>query len=274
MLALGELHRREWPTYLCSSPTFFSLMLSAPGDISEYLSCLKLIVYGGATTPRSVLEQIAPYGARLVSVYGSTETCGIITRTDDNADLDALSFTVGKALPGAQLRIAAPDGSVCAQGETGEIQVKAPSVTSGYFQNPEATAEAFTPDGFFRTGDLARVREDGNIVIVGRLKEMFKSGGYNVYPVEIEQAICEHPGVDLAAVVPIAHPLYQEVGFAFVQPKPGGRVTVEELRYFLQKRIANYKIPKHFSIEAELPKLQTLKIDKGLLKSRAAATRT
>jgi acyl-CoA synthetase (AMP-forming)/AMP-acid ligase II len=271
MLALMELSRREQPTYLVSSPTAFSLILSAPGDIADYLGCVRLIVFGGATTPRSILEQIAPFGARLVSVYGSTETCGIITRTDETGDLEVLAVTIGKALPGAQLRIAAPDGSVCAQGESGEIQVKAPYVMSGYFRNSQATAEAFTADGFLRTGDLAQIREDGNLVLVGRLKEMFKSGGYNIYPVEIEQAICEHPAVALAAVVAVGHPIFQEVGFAFVQPKPGGAVTVEELRDFLRKRIANYKIPKHFSIEAELPALPTFKVDKMALKTRAAA---
>jgi acyl-CoA synthetase (AMP-forming)/AMP-acid ligase II len=271
MVALGLLSQRERPTYLVASPTSFSMTLSGGGDVAEYFSCLRLIVFGGAATPLSTLEQIAPFGPRLVSVYGSTETCGIATTTDKTNELEVLAVTVGKAVRGLELRVATPDGAICAQGEPGEIQVKGPTVTTGYFRNPQATAEAFTPDGFFRTGDLGLVREDGNLVIVGRLKEMFKSGGYNVYPVEIEQAICEHPAVAMAAVVPISHPIFQEVGFAFVQPKPGGKVTEEELRDFLRKRIANYKIPKHFSVEADLPTLPTFKIDKMTLKARAAA---
>jgi acyl-CoA synthetase (AMP-forming)/AMP-acid ligase II len=271
MVALGQLSLRERPTYLVASPTSFSMTLSGGGDVAEYFTCLRLIVFGGATTPRSILEQIAPFGPRLVSVYGLTESCGISTRTDDNADLEALSVTVGRALPGLHLRVAHPDGSVCAVGESGEIQMKGPYVMSGYFRKPQATADAFTADGFLHTGDLAQMRADGNLVVVGRLKEMFKSGGYNIYPIEIEQAICEHPAVAQAAVVPISHPVFQEVGFAFVQPKPGGTVTAEELRDFLHTRIANYKIPKHFSIEAELPTLPTLKVDKMTLKTRAAA---
>jgi acyl-CoA synthetase (AMP-forming)/AMP-acid ligase II len=271
LVALGLLSQRERPTYLVASPTSFSMTLSGGGDVAEYFSCLRLIVFGGATTPLSTLEQIAPFGPRLVSVYGSTETCGIATCTHETDELEVLAATVGKAVRGMELRVASPDGAICAQGESGEIQVKGPTVTSGYFRNPQATAEAFTPDGFYRTGDLGLVREDGNLVIVGRLKEMFKSGGYNIYPVEIEQAICEHPAVAQAAVVPISHPLYQEVGFAFVQPRPGASVTPAELRDFLHKRIANYKIPKHFSIEAELPILATLKVDKLTLKARAAS---
>jgi acyl-CoA synthetase (AMP-forming)/AMP-acid ligase II len=107
-------------------------------------------------------------------------------------------------------------------------------------------------------------------VFIGRLKEMFKSGGYNVYPVEVEQAICEHPAVALAAVVPMEHPTFQEVGMAFVEPRPGASVTGDELRDFLKARIANYKVPKAFEIQAELPKLPNSKIDKMSLRALAA----
>jgi acyl-CoA synthetase (AMP-forming)/AMP-acid ligase II len=268
LVALGELNLREKPTYMVSSPTYFSMMLASPQDAVESLRSVKLVAYGGATTPRSVLEKLVSSGSRFVSVYGQTESCGIITKTDETGDLDVLAMTVGKPIPGAELRIAAPDDSICAQGETGEIQIRAPYIMSGYFQNPRATAETFTADGFLRTGDLGLIREDGNAVIVGRLREMFKSGGYNIYPVEIEQAICEHPAVALAAVVPVEHPTYQEVGYAFVQPEPEASITADELRDFLRQRIANYKIPKYFSIETELPKLPNYKIDKVTLRSR------
>jgi acyl-CoA synthetase (AMP-forming)/AMP-acid ligase II len=273
LVALGELNVKEKPTFMISSPTYFSMLLASPQDAVESLRTVKLVVYGGATTPRSVLEKLVPSGSRFVSIYGQTESCGIITKTD-SGDLDVLAVTIGKAIPGAELRIAAPDDSIRAPGETGEIQLRAPYIMSGYFQNPQATAEAFTADGFLRTGDLGLIREDGNAVIVGRLKEMFKSGGYNIYPVEIEQAICEHPAVALAAVVPVEHPTYQEVGYAFVQPELGASITADEVRDFLRQRIANYKVPKHFSIEVELPKLPNYKIDKVALKSRVAGSKS
>ncbi len=270
--ALAELSRRERPTFMVASPTYFAMMLANPTDVMDTLRTLKLIIFGGAATPRSVLEKIAPCGARLVSIYGQTESCGISTRTDETDDLDVLSITIGKAIPGAEVRVATSDGTVCARGESGEIQIKGPYVMSGYFQNEQATADAFTADGFLRTGDLGLVREDGNLVISGRLKEMFKSGGYNIYPAEIEQAICEHPAVAMAAVVAVPHPTYQEVGFAFVEPEPGPTVNIDELRDFLRQRIANYKVPKYFSIETELPKLPNTKIDKMALKARANAS--
>ena len=272
--ALGRLSRQENPTYLVSSPTGFAMMMSNPRNIGERLRHTRLIVFGGAMTALPVLEQIAPYGARLSSVYGQTETCGIITHTDPADALPVHAETIGRPLAGAVARIAGADGALLPDGETGEtgeIQIGGPHIMSGYFRNPQATAEAFTADGFLRTGDLGFRRPDGNLVFVGRLKEMFKSGGYNVYPVEIEQAICEHPAVALAAVVPMDHPTFQEVGMAFVEPRPGMSVSGDDLRDFLKSRIANYKVPKAFEIQAELPKLPNSKIDKMRLRDLAAS---
>jgi acyl-CoA synthetase (AMP-forming)/AMP-acid ligase II len=269
LLAMAELSSRWPPTYMVSSPTIFAMMLAINPDVPSYLESVRLIVFGGAATPKSMLAQIARCGARLSSVYGLTESCGIVTRTDETRDLDVLADTIGTPLPGVTIRIAAADGSTCALGEAGEIQIKAPFVMSGYFRNPAATAAAFTADGFLRTGDVGLLRVDGNLSIVGRLKEMFKSGGYNIYPAEIEQAICEHPSVALAAVIATPDPKFQEVGIAFVEPRMGASVTAEELREFLRARVANYKIPKRFVIAAELPKLPNLKIDKAALRSAA-----
>jgi acyl-CoA synthetase (AMP-forming)/AMP-acid ligase II len=269
LAALAEISRRECPTYLVSSPTGFAMMLQNPRSMSERLGATRLIVFGGAVTAESTLEQIARPGLRLSNVYGQTETCGIITRTAEGAPLAVMAETIGEVLPGAELRIADPASGVAVpQGEPGEIQVRGPYVMSGYFRNPDATAAAFTADAYLHTGDLGVMRPDGNVVFTGRLKEMFKSGGYNVYPVEVEQAICEHPAVVLASVAAVPHPTFQEVGHAFVERAPGAAVSAEELRDFLRARIANYKIPKSFEIEAELPKLPNGKVDKLALKAR------
>ncbi len=270
LAALAEISRRERPTYLVSSPTGFAMMLQSPRDMSERLGATQLIVFGGAVTAESTLEQIARPGLRLTNVYGQTETCGIITRTAEGASLAVMAETIGEVLPGAELRIAdGATGAAVPAGEPGEIQVRGPYIMSGYFRNPEATSAAFTADGFLHTGDLGVMRADGNVVFTGRLKEMFKSGGYNVYPVEVEQAICEHPAAALAAVVATPHPTFQEVGCAFVELAPGGAASADELRDFLRVRIANYKIPKRFVIEAALPKLPNGKLDKLALNARA-----
>lgn len=267
--ALGDVAQRELPTFLVSSPTGFMMMFSAPRSAESRLTSTRLIVFGGAATPKAMLERIAPGGAILSSVYGQTETCGIVTRTEIGASLDDMADTIGKPLPGATVRIAAPDGRECAVGEAGEIQISGPYNMSGYFRMPEATAETFTADGFLRTGDLGLQRADGNYVFVGRLKEMFKSGGYNVYPAEVEQVICGHPDVEMAVVVPRAHPMFQEVGHAFVRLRAGARATDGDLKAFLRDRIANYKIPKSFSIETDLPFLPNGKVDRKALKERA-----
>lgn len=267
--AIGEISRREQPTYLVSSPTGFAMMLQQPDGMAQRMAYTRLIVFGGAVTAESTLAQFARPDLHLSNVYGQTETCGIITRTAADASLAVMSETIGEVLPGAELRVADPvTGEPTPVGTLGEIQVRGPYIMSGYFRNPDATAAAITPDGFLHTGDLGIVREDGNVVFSGRLKEMFKSGGYNVYPVEIEQALCEHPDVALAAVVAVPHPSFQEVGHAFVEPRPGASPTAEALRDFLRTRIANYKIPKAFSIEPEIPKLPNGKVDKMTLKGR------
>jgi acyl-CoA synthetase (AMP-forming)/AMP-acid ligase II len=165
------------------------------------------------------------------------------------------------------MRIADEHGRVVEQGKTAEIQVRGICVMSGYFNKPEATEDAFTSDGWLRTGDLGFERPDGYIVFAGRLKEMFKSGGYNVYPVEVELAICEHPKVAQAAVVAVDHPTFQEVGHGFILAKAGEHVDANDLKTFLRERIADYKIPKTWDILPAFPFLPNGKIDKRSLQA-------
>ncbi len=264
--ALGRIRNTERPSYLVTSPTGFMMTMNSPGFDPRKLDHTRLVVCGGATTSLNILEAWQPIGCPIVSVYGQTETCGIITHTDMDAPLEDVALTIGRPLPGCDFRVVRPDGSLCANGESGELQFRGPYVMSGYFNRPDATREAFTAEGYLHTGDLGYLRNDGNIVFVGRLKEMFKSGGYNVYPLEIEQAITEHPDVLIAAVLPVPDPMYQEVGHAFVMPMPGHSIEPAELKRFLKERIANYKVPKGFSVQAALPLLPNGKIDRQQLK--------
>lgn len=264
---LFHLTVNEKPTYLVSSPTAFQMLLDSPYFSLEPLQSYKLIVFGGAKTPTHVLKEFEPLGANLSSVYGQTETCGICTATQFDDPLEVHGETFGKPLPGAEMKCIDSEGNSCGIGEPGELVVKADFIMSGYFNRPEATAEAFTADGFLRTGDICQLREDGNYIFVGRIKEMFKSGGYNIYPLEIEDAISEHPKVSTAAVLSMPDAKYQEVGFAFVSPKAGQTVTENEIREFLSERIANFKIPKRFSVREALPLLPNSKLDKQALRA-------
>ena len=265
--AIAGLNKSERPSYLVSSPTAFAMMLARPSAGLARRTNYRLIVFGGAATPASTLREIQKIGARMSSVYGQTETCGMITTTARDASVEAMAETIGRAIDGVELRIADERAQPVTIGVKGEIQVRGVCVMSGYWGNPEATGEAFTPDGWLRTGDLGFLREDGNVVFAGRLKEMFKSGGYNVYPVEVELAICEHPEVAQAAVVAVPHATFQEVGHGFLQPKPGAALDARQVRAFLKERIADYKIPKTWSVLDAFPALPSGKVDKRALRA-------
>ena len=158
-------------------------------------------------------------------------------------------------------------------GTQGEIQARGNWLFQGYFGAPEKTAETFTADGWFKTGDIAVERPDGNWQIVGRMKEMYKSGGFNIYPREIEIALEAHPDVAMAAVLGVADPLYHETGHAFVQPQPGAALSADECTKWCKDQLANYKVPKRFTIMAELPRFANGKLDKiGLRKQLEALT--
>ena len=137
---------------------------------------------------------------------------------------------------------------------------------NGYFNQPEETLDAYTEDGWFKTGDVAELCDDGNWKLVGRIKEMYKSGGYNIYPREIEITIEQHPAVGLTAVLGINNELYDEVGYTFVEPVTGQKITDLELSDWCRQRLANYKVPKYFEVVESLPRLPIGKIDKQQLR--------
>ena len=260
---IGAATAKERPSYLVASPTAFAMMLAVPGfSFAMYKGIYDVMVFGGASTPIAHLTALKQSGARMSSVYGQTETTGMVTYTAFDAPLDVISETVGKPIDGMDIRVATPEGDVLPAGETGEIQMRGIAVMSGYFNRPEASREVFTLDDWLKTGDLGVLRPDGEIAFAGRLKEMFKSGGYNCYPVDIELAICEHPKVAQAAVVAVPHDTYQEVGHAFLVAQPGCSVDLDELKQFLQERIANYKVPKSWTIVDAFASLPNGKVDK------------
>lgn len=262
-----ELIERERITLWGSVPSVFQMQLSLP-DFSEFdLSSVQLIAWGGAAMQRETVSRLRSICPRLATNYGMTETSSAITMVEPTGDIDILVDTVGLPRPDIEMRIADEAGHPVGCGQPGEIQVRSASNFVGYWQQPEATQEAFTADGFFRTGDLGEQRSDGRVRLIGRLKEMYKSGGYNVYPREVESVLESHPAVAAAAVVSIPDPLWQEVGIAYVVPQAS--VTPEQLEQHCRDRLANYKLPKCIILANELPLLPIGKVDKRALRTQA-----
>lgn len=238
---------------------------------------LKNIGWGGASLPEELVEMFATLGPRLSTVYGSSETVASISTAPSDATIEQLASTVGIPDPVFDMHLLTQDGQSVpfskAQGQTGEILVKHWTFLPEYLNNPVATRETFTDEGYLKTGDIGYVRQDGYLALVGRTKEVFKSGGYNVYPKEVEIALERHPDVQEAAVVHRSDPKFSEVGVAFVKATDG--VTkplesfIEKLRIHCRALIANYKVPKDFVIVSDLPRLPNGKIDNVSLGTQA-----
>jgi len=263
-----ELIERERITLWGQVPTMFQLTLDEPDADRFDLSSLQLVFWAGARAPRELVARLQGLAPKLSTNYGLTETVGGVTFTRAGDDIEVLTETVGRPDPHYELRVAGADGRVLGPDEPGEIQVRGPFLMLGYLNQPEATAAALE-GGWLRTGDLGLRRADGNYQIVGRLSDMYKSGGYNIYPKEIETALESHPAVALAAVIGVSDALFGEVGRAYIVPRPGQRVDAAELADHCRRRIANYKVPKSFAIRDRLPMLPVGKIDKAALKVEA-----
>ncbi|WP_397590023.1 class I adenylate-forming enzyme family protein [Sphingorhabdus sp.] len=263
-----KLIEDEGVTYWASVPSTFQMQTALPDFDSYDLASVQLIVWGGAAAPEHLIRKLLTICPNLATNYAMTETM-VITAQRPTSDIEALSNCVGRAFPGVEIKLMQSDGNEARTGDPGEIWVRSEYNLAGYWQRPDATAEAMSEDGYFKTGDLAAQRLDGNYQIVGRIKEMYKSGGYNVYPREVEMVLEDHPAVTLVAVVSKPDPLWQEVGVAYLVAD--SELDPALLAEHCRARLANYKVPKLFIIESSLPLLPIGKVDKVELKRRAAA---
>jgi fatty-acyl-CoA synthase len=262
--ALGVSH------YFCV-PQMAQALKSAQNFEPQRWETLKALFTGGAPNPPTNIRWWLSRGVRMVDGYGMTEAGTLLGMPLDPGRIDVKAGSAGLAPPGLTLRIANEDGHDVGQGEVSEILVAGPNVTPGYWARPEETVRAFTADGWFLTGDLGRQDEDGFVTIVGRRKDMFISGGENVYPVEVEAVLINHSDIIEVAVIGVADDTWGEVGRAFVVPRPGATVNQEMLAAHCAQAIARYKIPKEFVFVAELPRNGAGKVLKALLKNSDAA---
>lgn len=257
---------------LMQVPTAYQLLSEQPDFGAAALAGLEWIVWsGGAITAETVKRFLLP-GLKLGCSFGQTETTGSVIYSDGGAGLEALTTTVGRPEPPGSVRICDEDGQPCAVGVVGEIQVVRDWVMHEYMNKPRETQEAFAADGWLKMGDLAVWQDDGSIRFVGRASDGFKSGGYNIYPREIELALEEHPCIQTAAVIGVPDALYGHVGHVFIVTEARSKVSVGELQAWCRERLANYKIPKRFTFRDELPVLPIGKVDKAALRREATQT--
>ena len=273
-----ETITNESISLILAVPTMYLLLLEHPDFAQSDFSSIELAVWAGAAMPEPTIKRLQKFIPRLMNAYGMTETAAHTTYAGRDAVLAELRDSIGRSDPNMSCRIVNAEGKPCAVGEQGELQFKGEYLFLGYYNRPEATRDAFTEDGWFHTGDVGYWREDDTITLVGRLSEMFKSGGYNVYPREIEILLESHPDVEMAAVVGVPDPLYQEVGVAYIIPRSElnhdskEALTIDKLKAFCKDKLANYKVPKYFEISSELPMLPVGKIDKVTLKQQHIGT--
>jgi malonyl-CoA/methylmalonyl-CoA synthetase len=208
-------------------------------------------------------------GHTILERYGMSET---IMLTSNPYAGERRGGTVGPALPGVDLRVVDDEGQSVSVGEIGNIQVRGPNVFAGYWRMPEKTAEEFTPDGFFKTGDVGKLDTDAYVSIVGRSKDLIISGGYNVYPAELESFINDLPGVAESAVIGVPHPDFGEVGVAVVVLRAGAQLLATDILARLKASLANYKVPKQCFLVADLPRNSMGKVQKNLLRAEYSVT--
>jgi fatty-acyl-CoA synthase len=222
---------------------------------------------------RPLIVRLQDRGLRLKSAYGMTETSCHVAFTANDASVDVLERTIGRPTAHTPCRIVNEIGEPCAPDVVGELQVFGRQNFVAYLHQPEATAAAFTADHWLKTGDLAAWTASGDIRLAGRLRELIKSGGYSIFPREIEMAIESHPSIGACAVVGVADPLFQEVAVAFIVVKPGSRADAAQLSDYLRERLANYKVPKAIMVLDALPTLPIGKVDKQALRDLASQNR-
>lgn len=261
----------EGISVLPGAPTIYQSLLDHPDRDGHDLSSLRVAVTGAADIPVELIRRVRdelPFSL-IVTGYGLTEA-GTATATSPDDDPETVATTVGRPRPGFEVRIVDGDRDQPA-GEAGEVLLRGPSVMARYLDDPDATAATLSPDGWLRTGDVGVLDERGNLRIVGRIKDLFIVGGFNVYPAEVENLLLRHPDVRQAAVIGIPDDRLGEVGMAFVVTASGDPAAAEGIRAWCRDEMANFKVPRVVRVVEALPLNATGKVVKDELRALAAA---
>ena len=249
-------------------PAMINMLLQSPACADTDFSTVKTLVYGASPISEAVLNAARErFGCRFLQMFGMTETCaaGTVLSCDDHRP--ELLRSCGRAWPGHEVRVVGEDGEEAAPGQVGEIQIRGPAVMSGYWNRPEATAETITPQGWLKTGDAGHKDEAGYVFVYDRVKDMIVSGGENVYPAEVENAILGCPGVADAAVIGVPDATWGEAVKAIVVRAPGSDIDADAVIAWARARIAGYKTPKSVDFIDALPRNATNKVLRRVLRA-------
>jgi acyl-CoA synthetase (AMP-forming)/AMP-acid ligase II len=258
------------PTIFAGVPTVHVLcMMSEKFPAWESRDRVRVLVSGGSNAEPALLKKLmaAFPKAAMMNLYGLSESSGAAIMSTWDSDFETTVQSIGQPIGGFQVKVIDLQGNDLPSGETGELLLKGDCVAAGYFRMPEETAAAFDKMGWLHTGDMARIDQRGYITLVGRKKEMYIQGGFNVYPVEVENWLVQHPKVMFAAGIGVSDPVLGEVGRYYIVPKPGvAEITEEEIKAFCRENMADYKVPKQVVFRKELPLTPLGKVMKWTLK--------
>jgi len=254
-------------TIFAGVPAMYAMMLAHPDIDRHDLDSIRVAIIGGANADPSLCTAITARfrTARLSNLYGLSESSGACLLSAVGDDPATVSSTLGVPIPGVEVRIADVDGADVTPGADGELLIRGAGVAAGYWQMPDETASTFLPDGWLATGDIVTATPDGHLVLRGRSKEMYIQGGYNVYPIEVENILTTHPAVAMAAGIGIPDPVLGEIGRYYVLTRPDHDVTADELIAHCRQRLADYKAPKQIVLVDDLPMTPSGKVAKSQL---------
>ena len=269
--AIHDAFDRFRPTIWTGVPTMHTVLLGGEDFSSLDTGSVRIVISGGSNADPALLERIKDGfpKATVMNLYGASETSGAVVMSPWDSDFESTVRSVGRPIGDARIKIVDADGGSLRTGETGEVCIAAESLALGYFEMPEATATAFR-GGWLHTGDLGSLDERGYLTLRGRTKELFIQGGYNVYPVEVENVLSSHPAVQMCAGIGVPHPVLGEIGRYYVVSAPESRPTADELIEHCRSQLADYKVPREVVFRTELPLTPAGKVRKAALREEAS----